>query len=79
MCETYCNEMVDCAEMFNQPESRSRCERECFEDLDAYETSACERRYLDLLECQADISCTEEYDVGDNCASEIEDLVRCVE
>ena len=78
ICEAYCDEMVECAETLDQPESRSRCERECFEDLDQYETAACEKRYLELVECQKDISCNEAYDVGDKCANEIEDLVQCV-
>ena len=79
LCEEYCDEMVDCAETINQLESRSACERECFDDLERYETVRCEDDYLDLVDCKHDLSCTEEYDVGTQCAGEIDRLDRCIQ
>ena len=79
LCEEYCNEMVDCAETLGQLESRSACERDCFDWLERYETVGCDERFLDLQECEIGLSCTTSYDVGKVCSSEIQRLNSCLE
>ncbi len=78
-CEEYCDEMLSCAETLGQLESRTACERDCFEWLERYETVGCEDQYLDLKECELDISCTSSQEVGDICATEIQRLNSCIQ
>lgn len=78
-CEEYCDEMVTCAETLGQLESRSACERDCFDWLERYETVGCDDQFISLKECQIDMSCTSSQDVGDICASEIQRLNSCIQ
>lgn len=78
-CEIYCKEITDCSEMMDQPFSNARCERNCHDDLQAYHLIGCEDDFLDLLDCRSDLSCTDENDLGDRCADEIDDLNRCID
>jgi hypothetical protein len=78
-CDVYCNEMTECSELMDQPFSRAKCERDCRDDRQAYNLVGCADRFLDLIECQGDISCTDANEVGDKCATEIDRLNRCLD
>lgn len=78
-CDVYCREMTRCSELMDQPFSNASCERDCRDDLQAYDLIGCEDRYLDLIECEGDLSCNDANDVGDECAPEIDRLYRCLD
>ncbi len=78
-CEIFCEEMTDCSELLDQPFSRTRCERDCRDDLESYGLVNCDDDFLDLIECRSNLACSELNDVGDKCADEIDDLNRCLD
>ena len=78
-CQIYCTSMGDCYQTINQPFSKTSCERSCFDDLEAYHSVGCDDRFLDLLRCQVDSSCTNLSNLTSNCASEIDRFSSCLE
>ena len=78
-CDIYCHELTNCSETLGFPFSNARCERDCRDDRQAYELIRCDDEYLDYLDCRSDLSCTEQNDVGNKCADEIDDLNHCLD
>ena len=78
-CETYCSTMGDCYRMLDQPFSGSSCRRDCYDNFERYASVGCKNRYLDLVECKTDLSCSDANSVSEDCAPETEDLIQCVQ
>lgn len=78
-CELYCETMTDCYRMLDQPFSASSCRRDCYDNFERYGSVGCKNRYLDLVECKTDLSCTDANNVSEDCAPETEDLIQCIE
>ena len=78
-CDIYCHELTACSETLDLPFSNARCERDCRDDRQAYELVNCDDEFVDYLDCRSDLSCTEQNDVGNECADEIDDLNRCLD
>ncbi len=78
-CERYCGEMSDCYRLLDQPFSTSECKRSCYDNMERYASVGCKARYVDLIECKTDLSCSDANNVSEDCAPESEDLVDCVD
>lgn len=78
-CELYCESLMDCYKLLDNPFSISSCNRECKEDLERYSSVGCRDRFFDLIECKTDLSCSDASNVSEECSPEIRYLSRCVE
>jgi hypothetical protein len=79
VCDDYCKTAQGCAQLNGTWFSVSRCERDCEDEREGYALMDCGEPFLDLRECQADLSCAALGDVGDKCAGEIDLFNLCVD
>ena len=77
ICESYCGEMSDCYRLLDEPFSGSECKRKCYDNMERYSSVGCRGRYIDLVECKTDLSCTDANKVSEICAPETEAAVKC--
>jgi hypothetical protein len=78
-CDFYCATMSKCYQTLDQPFSATACRRDCHDNIERYASVGCKTRYLDLLECKTDLSCADANNVSEDCASETNSLINCVE
>lgn len=79
VCKDYCRTVQGCYELSGTWFSISECRRDCEDEREGYTLIGCEDPFLDLRECQADLSCSALGDVSDKCAGEIDLFNICVD